>query len=136
MGADLLRSFAPSVFYGRALMLVCLAAVAGAGCCVPPSPAPPLGRCFSWYCDAHASFFGAICTLSKLGYQNAFFPLHPLSFRNFFVPLQCFRIVGNGEDRPMNVKADAQANSGDDGFFLITAFLFRLRHYVDFLVIT
>ena len=33
---------------------ITLAAVAGAGCRVPPSPAPPLGRCFSWYRDAHA----------------------------------------------------------------------------------
>ena len=34
---------------------ITLAAVAGTGCHVPPSPAPPLGRCFSWYRDAHAS---------------------------------------------------------------------------------
>lgn len=36
----------------------------------------------------------------------------------------------------MNVNADAQANGGNDGLILVTAFLFIERHYVDFLVTT
>lgn len=72
------------------------------------------------------SCMGAIYILSKLGGRGSLFPLLPLSVRIFFVSLHCIRIVGNAEERPMNVNADAQANGGITDFILDTAFLFNI----------
>lgn len=72
------------------------------------------------------SCMGAIYILSKLGGHGSLFPLRPLSFRIFFRPLQYLRIAGNAEERPVNVKVDAQANGGITDFILDTAFLFNI----------
>lgn len=42
----------------------------------------------------------------------------------FFVSLHCLRITGNAEERPANVKTDAQANGEDTDYSSSSLFLF------------